>query len=454
MKALVAITVIAIAGVASAQKQQPPALAQPRPYALPEHRDVALDNGAKVTTIAFGAVPKAMVQLHVRGGTGVEREDQIWLATLVANALQEGTKSRTAAQLAQAAAELGGNLEISVSNDELVLSLEVLSEFTPQAVTLIADVARNPGFPEANVGRVKADLLRRLAVAKTTTRDLAANELAHALYAGHPYSHVLPTEDMLKGYTVAQVREFYQAHVGAAASHLYVAGKFDDAEVNKAARDALASWTRGADYVPIAVAPRAAPALRVVDRPGAVQSTLAIGLPVVSPASPDYVKLLVVNAMLGGSFTSRITTNIREQKGYTYSPFSYVSTDENNASWQQWADVTTNVTGASLTEIFKEVNGLRAKPPSATELKGTQAYLAGTFVLRNATRAGIIQQLSFVERHGLGEDYLRGFVQRVWAVTPADLQDATAKYLDPKQMTIVVVGDRKVIDRQLTAWKR
>jgi predicted Zn-dependent peptidase len=257
---------------------------------------------------------------------------------------------------------------------------------------------------------------------------------------------------MLQGYTVEQVRDYYAAHVGASRSHLYVAGRFDDAAVQKAAREALSDWARGPEPQPVKVAPPAPAVVRVVDRPGAVQSTLIIGLAVATPRSEDYVPLLVTDALLGGAFGSRITSNIREQKGYTYSPFSAVRTPEANASWSEQADVTTNVTGASLTEIIKEISRLRSEPPPADELRGIQSYLAGIFVLRNSTRQGIIRQLNFLEKHQLSDDYLREFTQRVWAVKPADVQRIASTYLDPAKMTIVAVGDRKQIDAQLKPW--
>jgi len=190
----------------------------------------------------------------------------------------------------------------------------------------------------------------------------------------------------------------------------------------------------------------------VVDRPGAVQSTLIVGLAVTTPKSDDYVPLLVTDALLGGSFGSRITANIREQKGYTYSPTSFVQTLEANANWREQADVTTNVTGASLTEIFKEISRLRTEAPTADELRSIQSYLAGVFVLRNSSRIGIIRQLNFLDKHQLGDDYLRDFAQRVWAVKPADVQRIATTYLDPKKMAIVVVGDKKHVTSQLKPW--
>src|SRR5215470_16451602 len=210
---------------------------------------------------------------------------------------------------------MGGDLAVNVEADQITIGLEVLSEFTPQAIALVADVARNPAFPPADVDRVKADLVRRLAIARTQPGQLAREQFSAALYPDHPYGRTLPTEAMLQGYTVDQVRAFYTAHVGAARSHLYVVGKFDAAAVGKAARDAFADWAHGPEPQPVPVAPPAPSAVRVVDRPGAVQSTLIVGLSVITPKSDDYVPLLVTDALLGGSFASRITSNIREQKG-------------------------------------------------------------------------------------------------------------------------------------------
>ena len=328
----------------------------------------------------------------------------------------------------------------------------MLSEFAPRAIALVADVARNPAFPAADVERVKTDLLRRLAVSRTQPQSLAMEQFDGWLYPDHPYGRSFPTEAMLKGYTLDQVRDFYNAQIGAARAHLYVAGKFDAAAVEKSARESLGDWARGTEYKRVATAPAAKATLREVDRPGAVQSTVIVGLPTITPKSDDYMAMVVTNALLGGSFGSRITSNIREQKGYTYSPFSELRTPESNATWAEHADVTTKDTGASLTEIFKEISRLRTEPPSVAELHGIQSYLAGTFVLRNSTRFGLIFQLIGVEKHEVGDEFLRDYVQKIWAVKPADVQRIAETYLDPKKMTIVVVGDRKVVDPQLKPW--
>jgi zinc protease len=157
----------------------------------------------------------------------------------------------------------------------------------------------------------------------------------------------------------------------------------------------------------------------------------------------------VTNALLGGSFGSRITSNIREQKGYTYSPNSQVSRRYHDAYWAETADVTTQFTGPSLKEIFGEIARLAKEAPSDAELKGIQSYLSGIFVIQNSSRGALIAQLRYVDFQGLGEDYLKSYVQKVNAVTPAEVQKMTADYIKPDQMTIVVVGDKAKIADQL-----
>jgi predicted Zn-dependent peptidase len=164
------------------------------------------------------------------------------------------------------------------------------------------------------------------------------------------------------------------------------------------------------------------------------------------------VALQVTDALLGGAFGSRITSNIREQKGYTYSPGSTVSAHPGQASWVETADVTTNVTGESLKEIFYEIQRLRKEPPPAAELRGIQNNLAGIFVVQNASRGGVIGRLVFVDQHGLGDQYLSTYVKQVMAVTPEEVRRIANDYLTPETMTLVVVGDVKTVKEQVAPW--
>jgi predicted Zn-dependent peptidase len=439
-----------LAGTAAAQeKEAPPAPGSPRPFALPQPTRFTLDNGLKVTLVPWGTVPKVRVDLVVRAGNVFEGPREVWLSDLTGRMMREGTESRTGAQISEAAARMGGSLDVRVGEDATAIGGEVLSEFGAEMIGVVADVAMRPVFPEAELDRVKADLDRRLAVARSQPASLADEKFRAVLFGDHPYGRTLPQKDALAALNLPQVRAFYQGHFGAGRSHLYVVGVFDSAATEEAIRRAFSGWARG----PAPEAPRPSSrserALFLVDRPGAVQSTILLGLPVVPPSSPEYVPLQVTHTLLGGSFASRITSNIREQKGYTYSPFATIVTHPGHAYWYEQADVTTAVTGASLKEIFAEIDRLQAEPPPAPELDGVKKYMAGTFVLRNSSREGIINQLRFLELHGLPDRWLADYVSAVQATTPAQVSEMARKHLQDDRMAIVIVGDRKAIEAQV-----
>src|SRR4030095_4979653 len=153
--------------------------------------------------------------------------------------------------------------------------------------------------------------------------------------------------------------------------------------------------------------------------------------------------------LLGGFFSSRITRNLREDKGYTYSPSSSIGSHYRTAYWTQTADVTTAVAGPALSEVFKEIDRRRSEPPTAQELERVKSYITGTFVLGNASRGGLLGQLAFLELHGLPATYLSEYVSRVEAVTPEDVRTAVQTYLDAAKMSLILVGDLDVVKPQL-----
>jgi zinc protease len=453
------ISVVVLAGClvgispAVAQKQTPPEGAPPKPFTVPASETYSLPNGMTVTLVPYGIIPKAAISVAVDAGSLNEGKNRVGVADLSGEMFREGTVMLTSQQLAEETGRMGSTLTVSVSEDQTRLELDVLQEFAPSAVRLLADVVEHPRFPESELARLKNDTLRKIAVDVSQPQTVASMHFRKLLYGDHPYGTLLPTEDEVKKLTIQDVKDYYGSNFGAQRVHLYVAGKFDSAEVKKSIQESFRNWTKGPARVENVPSPKPKRILDVTNRPGAPQSTLLVGLPVVPPSSPDAIPLVVTNALLGGSFNSRITSNIREQKGYTYSPRSEISRRYHDAYWAQHADVTTQYTGPSLKEIFLEIDRLQKEPPSAAELKGIQNYLSGVFVIQNSSRTALINQLQYVDLQGLGSDYLKTYVQKVNAVTPADVQKLTAEYIKPEEMILVVVGDQSKIADQLTAYQ-
>jgi zinc protease len=453
-----ACAVFAVARPKAQQSAQfpaaPPKAAPARDFEVPAPKRFTLDNGLEVALVQWGTIPKAYVSLTVRSGNVFESANTVWLADLTGRLMREGTTTRSATDISNQVARMGGALTVNVGEDVTTIGGDVLSESAASMVDLVADVAQHPKFPESELPRLKADLTRQLSIALSQPQPLAEQKFDAALYGDHPYGRDFPTAAMLQSYTLAQLRNFYDSTYGAGRSRLYIVGKFDDRAVEATVRKAFAPWAKGPAASPPKPSPHAERVVYLIDRPGAVQSTVIVGVPVIDPTNADYIPFEVMNALLGGSFGSRITKNIREDKGYTYSPSSEVNTRYHEAYWAEVADVTTNVTGPSLKEIFGEIDRLQATPPSEEELSGIQNYLAGTFILQNSSRAGIAAQLRFIDLQGLPPMWANDYVKRVHAVTPAQVSDVARKYLQDDKAIIVVVGDRKVVEEQLKPFGR
>jgi zinc protease len=389
------------------------------------------------------------VRAVTRTGNLNDPAGKTWLADLTGDLMKEGTATRSGQQISEEAARMGGTLSVSVGDEQTSVGLDVLSEFGADAVALVADVLQRPSLPASELERLKNNLRRNLAIARTQPSQIAFERFRKVLYGEHPFGVVFPTDDALKGYTIEDVRKFYADNYGAQRTAVYVAGVFDAKAMRQAITQAFDKWAKGAPAVENVPKPTSARAVHLINRPGAAQSTIYLGLPVVDPSHKDYIPLVVTDYILGGAFTSRITSNIRENKGYTYSPSSQVSTRFRDAYWVEVADVTTNVTGPSLKEIFFEIERLQKEPPSEAELRGIKNNLAGIFVIQNSSRAGIISQLAFLDLHRLPETYLTNFVQNVINVTPADVQRAAREYLRADRMAVIVVGDEEKIAEQI-----
>ena len=389
------------------------------------------------------------MELEVRTGIIDQGPNDISLSAVVGDMLLEGTTTRTAQDISRQAAEMGGSVSATPGSEVVAINGEVLSDRAAAFIPLVADVVMNPKFDEADLKRTLDKHSRDNAIALSSPGTLAQKRFREIMYGSHPFAHVFPTEEMLRGFTVARVKEFHAKNYGARRSRLYVSGVFNAADVEKAIRDAFSGWAEGpaaTENPPVITSKRQ---IDVIDRANSVQSSIWMGLPVADPSQNDWVPMEVTDALLGGAFGSRITSNIREDKGYTYSPSSFIWTRKKASMWVETADVTSNVTGASLTEIFKEIDRLRTEAPPQAELDGIKNNLAGVFTVQNSSRYGLINQLEFVDLHGLGDEYVNNYVKTILAVTPEQVRATAEKHIDPAKMSIAIVGTKKDIEKQL-----
>ncbi|HEY5916488.1 MAG TPA: pitrilysin family protein [Chryseolinea sp.] len=435
------------------QKQTPPPGGKPKDFVLPEKKVSQLKNGLKSTMVQYGSIPKVTVNLIIKTGNVNEGPNEVWLADLTGELMKEGTTTMDFKTISRKVAAMGGEINVGVGSDQTTISGSVLSEYAPELIKIMADVVMNPALPASEIERLKGDLKRQLSVQKSQPQSQAIESFNSIIYKDHPYGRTFPTQAMLDSYSIEMVKGFYEKNFGAKRAVIYVVGKFDQAAAQKSVEEFFNAWKEGPEpnYTP--VTPTKSNEISMIDRSGAPQTTIILGLPTIAPQHADYVALQVTNSLLGGSFGSRITSNIRENKGYTYSPFSTIQNRKNTSVWYEQADVTSEHTGAALQEIAKEVKTLQTEPPPKAELEGIQNYMAGVFVLQNSTPAGIINQLNFIDNQGLSDSYLTDRVKNIYGVTPEKVSAMVKEHFKYEDMTLVLVGDKKLLQKQIKSYE-
>jgi predicted Zn-dependent peptidase len=431
------------------EKELPPKGGEPKNFSLPNKEVVNYENGLTLVMVPYGSLPKATIKYSIKTGNIDETEDQVWLADLLVDLLEEGSTTKTANEIADEMAGMGGNLNMGVGLHMTSLTSSVLYEFAPKAVELMADVLKNPKWPESELERLKNDMKRQLSVDLSTPGSQGYRDFYAEIYPNHPYGRVYPSDENIDSYSVSDIKAFYEANFGAKRTTIYVAGNFDSDAVKNAVETSMSGWLPGKDSSYKIAEPVTSSTVKIIDRPDAPQSTIFYGLPVPDPSDPDYIAMDVTNSILGGSFASRITSNIREDKGYTYSPRSVLAENYKSGVWYERADVTTEHTGASLQEIKNEIEKLQNEPPTQEELNGIINYESGIYVLQNSSPGGIINQLEFLETHDLDDSFLENKVKNIHAITPEKVQEMTKKYIRPENMTLIVVGDKLKIESQI-----
>jgi len=432
------------------RRTTPPALAPERPVAWPTRTIRTLPNGLQVVLVESRTFPKISANLYFRGGNAVVAHTAPGLAEMTATVVRSGTSSRSSRQIEEDLRRMGASLGTSSGADSSAIAASGLAEFSSGILELIADLARNASFPADEFERERRQRLEELKVERTSPGFLANERLRHVLFGEHPYAIIAPTEEQVAAFQREQLVEFYREHYVPADSLLVVVGDFSADAMLDQIEGVFGSWQAPRPESPKPPAPPHYSGRRVylVDRPGTVQTQVLLGNLAITRRDPDWYRLILANSIFGGAFHSRLVINIREQKGYTYSPGSGVS-----ALWQQGffsvrAAVRNDVVAATLTEIFYEMDRMRALPVTAEELDSARNYLTGVFSLGVATQDGLLAQLSTVYLDELPEGYLETYREKIHALTAEDVTAAARRHFDSANAQIVVVGDRAQIGDQ------
>jgi zinc protease len=427
----------------------------PLPRLEPPHpARFLLSNGLEVLTVRREVAPLVALNLMFRVGSDLDPPERLGLGSATAEMLDEGAGARDPMQMAEDLEQLGADLWLGCGRDGSQLSLQVpLGGFEP-ALGIAADVLLRPRLAPDDWERVRHDRLTGLSQRRDQPESVAALASDRVLFGdAHPYGR--PTD----GYepTVARIgiddiRAFHAANYRPTNAVLVVAGAFDDRALPRQLEAAFGGWATAPASVP-AGAPALPPRARlvIVDRPAAPQSIVRLVGPGVDRGSPDRPALAMLNAILGGSFTSRLNFNLREKKGYTYGAGSSFSFLRRPGAFAARAAVFTEVTAAAVTEFLNELEAIRAEPVTPAEHTKARALLLARVSEGLATSGGIAATFAELGLYSLPLDEPARFIAALERVTPEDLQRLARAHIDPAGLSIVIVGDRAKIEPELRA---
>jgi predicted Zn-dependent peptidase len=429
-----------------------PPLGEPRPALVPEVHESTLPTRLRLVVVPRPGVPLVELRLRVPFAAAAPRQAATHAArtSVLSGGVLLGTAAHDQLEIAQLLQAHGGELSVSADADRLLFSTTMLPDGLGAVLTVLAELLAAPTYPAGPVEAERARVVERVHIARSQPGVIARSALAARRYGAHPYAQQLPAPELVAAVTPAALRKLHRERVLPAGSTLVLVGDVDPAIAEDVVGTALAGWTAEGKAVAAGPVPAVVPQpLQLVHRPGAVQSNLRLGGPAPGRTDPQLPALRLASMVFGGYFSSRLVENIRERRGYTYSPRSGVEHMVAGSSFTVDADVATAVTGPALLETWYELARMALTPVTEAELESARRYLLGTLALGTATHAGLASTLSALLGAGLSADWLADHQRALATVAIDDVTEASRRWLSPAELTAVVVGDAEVAADQL-----
>jgi zinc protease len=424
-----------------------PALGPNRPLKLPRAVERTLPNGLTVIAIRRASVPLVEVRLRVPFARA-----NLARAAVLTQTLLSGTAELTTVEIAAELQKVGGGLSAGADPDRLLVSGNALVAGLDRLLEIMASVLTGAAYPADEVATERERLADRIRVALSQPAHLAREALLKRMYGKHPYAVQTPTPEQVRAVSPGTLRTLHGERVHPAGATLVIVGDVTPDKAIDLAEQALSHWDGNGKDVELPAVPALTPGpLALVDRPGAVQSSLRLALPAVTRTHPDHAALQLANLVFGGYFSSRWVENIREDKGYTYGPHSSIEHAIAGSALVVSAEVATEVTAPALLETTYELGRLASLPPRDDELEQARQYALGTLQLGMSTQSGLAGLAVTYAGFGLRLDYLADHAARLAKATRDDVADAAARYLGPARAVTVVLGDAERVESSLAA---
>ncbi len=428
-----------------------PTVAPPRPMKLPSVAERTLDNGLHVLAVRRPGIPRLEARLHMPAAQ--LSNDDGSRRIVLAKTLLAGTDSRSSLELAQELQRLGGGLDTSVDSDQFVLFGSALAPNMSAFLELMADVVTGSTYPADEVQLEKDRAGQEILLARSQPATIAREGFLERIYGTHPYGRGLPEPEAVAKVTAGALRNFHSKRFGPRGAVLVLVGDFRGATALDRAEAAFGGWDDvGSPRGVFAPKGAAFKGSVLINRPGAVQTNVRIGGLAPRRGEPDHAAFTLANLVFGGYFSSRLVENIRERRGYTYSPGSVIQQNRAAAHIVVVADVGTEVTGPALVEMRYELGRIVSTLATDEELEAAKRYLAGTIALSTQTQAGLANYLGTLAQSGLRIEYLRDFPRTVAKLGAEEVRDAAWRYFAPRSLVTVMVGDAERITSTVSAF--
>lgn len=429
-------------------RSQLPSLGPDPAFKFPEIRRQALGNGLRVWTIEHHAVPLVSFLVLLPVGSAADPPTRPGLAAITSDLLDEGCGDMNALDVHEALGRMGAHLDTEIGCDATLLTLTSLSRFADQAVDLLAGMVVYPRLEQRDFDRVRELRLNRLVQLRDMPPAIAERAFGHLLYPGHPYGHLpIGTEGALRGMKLREVAAFHRDVYAPSRVTIVAAGAAPHGELAALVERAFGGWQATATPLPdpMSFPTPATPVNRIalVHRAGAPQSELRLGHVAVPRSTTDYHALLVLNMVLGGQFVSRVNTNLREQKGYTYGARTSFDFRRGRGPFVLSTSVQSEATVDAAREALAEIHAIRGeRPVIRQELETGRAALTRGYPRNFETAEQISRGAAQLALYDLPDDYFSTFVPRVLAVDEAEVTRVAEKHIDPSRLLAVIVGDR------------
>jgi zinc protease len=440
----------------SFDRSKTPPPAKPPALHVPAWTRTTLANGVELVVSEKHDLPLVAFAITFQGGTyQTEVPSRRGVGGITASMMNEGTKSRDGEALSNSLQLLGTSINVNVGGESGSIGFQSIASKFPQTLDILADILVNPSFPAEALERLRAQRIVALTQAKDQPAAIASRVFPKILYgAAHPFGQNV-TEDSLKAITRDDVIAFHRAYFQPGRALISVIGDVNSSSVKTTVERALAAWPKGGEKpafgYPALPAPHA-PTIFLVDKPGAAQSTFAIGNAGPPRDTPDYYALQVMNTMLGGMFQSRLNANIREEKGYSYGVNSSFAFGKGPGAFRSGGDIVSTKSDAALVEFMKELRGIGGtRPVTDDELTTAKdsliQRLPGTFGSVQSINNAIVSLWT----QGLPDNYYQQYASRISDIRKEDVVRVAKRYVDLDHLTIVIVGDRASIEAPLKA---